>query len=121
MRWPDRPSVLRALGAWALRQVRVHPELIRLGYWGSFARDDWGFGSDLDLIAVVRDTKEPQERRTCDWDHHLLPVPVDFVVYTEKEWDELTRSRSRFSSTIARELVWLVSADRAGPDECGSA
>jgi predicted nucleotidyltransferase len=42
-----------ALREWTREQARLHPELLRLGYFGSYARGDWGVGSDLDLFALV--------------------------------------------------------------------
>jgi hypothetical protein len=47
------------------------PEVVALGYFGSYARGDWGGGSDLDSIAVVTETGKPFERRSAGWDLHI--------------------------------------------------
>ncbi len=47
-RWPATEPVLRALRDWADIEALRRPELEALGYFGSYARGDEGFGSDLD-------------------------------------------------------------------------
>jgi uncharacterized protein len=105
--WPDRETVEQALRRWLVQEVGHHPELVRLGYFGSYARGDWGVGSDLDLIVIVRDTDTPFERRALTWDLNALPIPAELVVYTQKEWEKLMRERSRFADTLSREAVWV--------------
>ncbi len=50
LKWPSRKTVDRAVRSWTAEQVQQRPEIVRLGYFGSYARGDWGVGSDLDLI-----------------------------------------------------------------------
>jgi predicted nucleotidyltransferase len=78
----------------------------RIGYFGSYARGDWGVGSDVDLIVVVATAPEPFERRSLNWDTTELPVPADVFVYTAEEWLGLD-PQSRFARTLARETVWV--------------
>lgn len=75
LRWPDRRAVERGAVEWAAREAPRHPGLLRLGYFGSYARGDAGVGSDLDLVAVVESSPEPFERRALDWDLSSLPIP----------------------------------------------
>lgn len=53
----------------------IHPEVVRVGDLGSYARGDWGVGSDLDLIIIVDQSDDPFERRAARWDATELPVP----------------------------------------------
>jgi uncharacterized protein len=99
--------VEEALQAWLTREVRRHPDLLRLGYFGSYARGDWGVGSDLDLIALVSEADEPFESRALSWDLNPLPVPTELLVYTEPEWCRLLESRSRFAETVMQQAVWV--------------
>lgn len=107
LRWPDPQAVRRALDAWLSQALVAHPEVLRIGYFGSYARGDWGVGSDLDLVVIVSASDRPFTQRPRDWDLSSLPVPADILVYTQKEWEELARTSPRFSSTLARETVWV--------------
>ncbi len=98
---------MEALRGWARDEARRHPELVRLGCFGSYARDDWGPGSDLDVVAVVKDTAEPFERRGLSWRTENLPVPADLLVYTEAEWRRMAERGGRFFRVMTEEVVWL--------------
>jgi predicted nucleotidyltransferase len=81
--------------------------VVRIGLFGSYARGDWGVGSDLDLIAVVDNSDVPLERRALSFDLLGLPVPADLLVYTVQEWDRLLAEGGRFARVVAAESVWL--------------
>jgi len=104
--WPDRATVDRAVREWAARIARERPEVIRIGYFGSYARGDWGVGSDLDLLVVVDRSEDPFVRRSARWDTTTLPVPADLLVYTAAEW-ESPGLREGFGNTAARDAVWV--------------
>jgi predicted nucleotidyltransferase len=106
-RWPDRDAVERALRQWVETELSRHPDLVRVGYFGSYARGNWSVGSDVDLLAVVRNSPQPFHERAIDWDLLKLPVPADILVYTEDEWRALEEAQGRFARTIAREAIWL--------------
>ena len=106
LRWPDRAAVDGAVRAWAAHLAADHPELLRVGYFGSYARNDWGVGSDLDVVVIVASADEPFHTRAASWDTTALPVPTDLLVYTRDEWDRLDR-RGRFYTTLMREAVWV--------------
>ena len=77
LKWPDSDTVDRAARSWTEEQIDQRSEIVAIGYFGSYARGDWGVGSDLDLIAVVKETSEPFERRSAGWNLNDLPVPAD--------------------------------------------
>ena len=111
-RWPATEAVLRGLRDWADAEAASRPELEALGYFGSYARGDEGFGSDLDVVAVVAESALARAERPCGWKTEALPVPTDLLVYTVDEWESLRQDGSRFARTLASETVWLV--DRRG-------
>ncbi len=96
----------RAVRSWSAEQAQHRPELKRLGYFGSYARGDWGVGSDLDLIAIVDEASESFERRSLNWDLNSLPVPSEIVVYTLQEWDELQKRDNKFGRMLRSEAIW---------------
>ena len=114
LKWPDPSAVLAALQSWTLIENERHPELVRLGYFGSYARGDWGVGSDLDLLAIVRESSLPFERRGCQWSVEKLPVPAEILVYTESEWETMRTSGSRFANVIQQETCWIFPSTTCG-------
>ena len=106
LKWPDRQSVDRSVRRWAESVVQQRRDVVRIGYFGSYARGDWGVGSDLDLIVVVESSNQPFQRQAATWNMIELPVPTDLLVYTEAEW-QLLRQQGRFSHTVMKEAVWV--------------
>lgn len=106
LKWPDQQTVQRALFGWA-RKVGNRADVARIGYAGSYARGDWGVGSDLDIVVVLRDTQLPFERRATEWDATDLPVPADVLVYTAREWAALEAEGRR----LVKETRWIETRD----------
>jgi uncharacterized protein len=115
-KWPDRSQVDRSVRDWAQKAVNSRDGIIKLGYFGSYARGDWGVGSDLDLIVIVDHATEPFERRSLTWDLNPLPVPAELLVYTSTEWQALQKKGGRFARTLEQESVWLFEAPARKPD-----
>lgn len=107
LRWPDRETVDHAVREWAAAMLQTHPEVVRVGYFGSYARGDWGVGSDLDLIVVVDDADEPFRQRSVAFDTLELPVPADLLVYTAEEWSALLEEGRPFALRLTEEAVWV--------------
>ncbi len=107
IKWPDLETVRQALITWVQEQHRKKPELLRAGYFGSYARGDWGVGSDLDVILIVGNAEAPFVQRGLAWDLTGLPVPADLVVYTLEEWEEMVKRGDHFTQVVEAEAVWL--------------
>lgn len=106
MKWPDAQTVERALREWAQALAEQHSSVVRVGYIGSYARGDWGVGSDVDVVLIIAQSDLPFEQRAAAWDTTSLPVPVDLLVYTLDEWQNLPRD-SRFVQVVEREARWV--------------
>jgi len=106
LKWPDWDFVEKALREWVEQQIGIYPELMCVGYFGSYARGDWGVGSDLDLLLIVDQVEQEYLERSKCWDTSLLPVPVDLFVYTVDEWEALCEGESFFRQ-VRREIVWV--------------
>ncbi|WP_135257304.1 nucleotidyltransferase domain-containing protein [Thermus caldilimi] len=106
LRWPSREEVEGALQAWMIRHPI--PGLLALGYFGSYARGDYGVGSDLDLLLVVESSSLPSWQRALTLPLEELPVPAEALVYTLAEWQALPERTPRFAETLRREVRWLL-------------
>jgi predicted nucleotidyltransferase len=97
--------------ALAQKLAHTHPELRRFGYFGSYARGDWGVGSDVDLVAIVARSDRAFIDRPLDYDLGRLPVPADLLVYTLDEWQALLQSGAPFVRRLAAETVWAFTRE----------
>ncbi len=105
--WPKKSRVESALKSWAQVNAASTPELIAVGYIGSYARGDWGVGSDVDLVLVLGKSNLPYERRALGFDVTQLPVPADLLVYTREELRALMARGGRFAQTLRSEATWV--------------
>jgi predicted nucleotidyltransferase len=85
---------------------RAHPEILGIAYFGSYARGNWGVGSDLDVLIVVANSDRFFEERGRDFDTGVLPVPTDVLVYTSEEWRNLSREQPFFQRML-KEAIWV--------------
>jgi predicted nucleotidyltransferase len=104
--WPGKQTVDMAVRAWAEGMLEKRKDVLSIGYFGSYARGDWGVGSDLDIIVILERSDLPVERRAAEWDTTMLPVPADLMVYTEEEWQSM-KNGGRFGAAVMREAVWI--------------
>ena len=106
LKWPDRRTVDQSVRRWAAEQVSRRQDIVRIGYFGSYARGDCGVGSDVDLVVVVDTSAVPFEQRAVEFDCTPLPVPCDLLVYTSAEF-MAALARPRFGRVLQREVVWV--------------
>jgi predicted nucleotidyltransferase len=59
LKWPDRQSVDQAVRRWARAVVHGRDDVLAIAYLGSYARGDWGVGSDLDLLVLIIGSELP--------------------------------------------------------------
>lgn len=108
-KWPDAHTVQAALADWATAVVESSPEVALIGYFGSYARGDWGVGSDVDIVVVVKESAARFEERALRFPAHRLPVPADVLVFTEDEWRAGLR-RPGIIRTANDEVAWVYDA-----------
>ncbi|MBM7581857.1 putative nucleotidyltransferase [Caldicoprobacter guelmensis] len=107
LKWPDFNEVIGSLNRWVKKVLQERADIIRIGYFGSYARKDWGVGSDLDLLVVVEKSDRPFHKRAAEWDVLNIPVPVDLLIYTEEEFAKLRSEKRFFYRQLEKEVVWL--------------
>lgn len=107
-RWPGPEAVLSAARCWAVGLQRRDPSVQRVICIGSYARGDWGVGSDLDLIVVLQESALSRAERYAAYYPDDLPVPCDLWVYTEADWDALGSRAPHLWRRIQREMMDLL-------------
>ncbi len=112
-KWPDRETVLGAAGRWASALRRNDPSVREVLCVGSYARGDWGVGSDLDLIVVVTDCGLSLAQRYEKFYPSGLPVHADLWVYTQAEWHSLASRAPHLWRRIRSESIDVAPSGRS--------
>jgi len=123
VKWPDRLAVEAAIRSLLPRLTDAEPRLRALGYFGSCARNEWGVGSDVDLVAVLDVPAGEETPKILDlpWARVIrLPVAHDLFVYSIEDLRRMTAEGMRFSRMLATETVWVY-GQWPGKPEMGSA
>lgn len=111
LKWPDAHTVDQSVRNWAKEAAGQRKDVCRIGYFGSYARGDWGVGSDLDLVIILDQSEVPFEKRQLAWDTLALPVPNDLLVYTQAEWLTMAERNQFFFRTLNKEVVWVYGVE----------
>lgn len=84
-RFASKDEALDLARETARRIADRHPEVLRILLFGSFAREDYGTRSDLDLIIILRESNEPAPQRLDRFLAYAPAYPTDILVYTDEE------------------------------------
>jgi predicted nucleotidyltransferase len=108
-RWPNQSEAFESFRSWAYQQLKRRADIVRIGCFGSLAHGAWGFGSDIDIVVVLKESTIPVFRRAAEWDLTSLPVAAEIVVLTEKEAENIPSPR--FREVLNGETRWLEKTD----------
>lgn len=77
----------------------VNPEKIIL--FGSYAEGNPNENSDLDIL-IIKETDMPRYKRNSEVKKYLrgLKIPIDVVVYSQKEIDEWKNVKTSFVNNV---------------------
>ena len=90
--------------------VKFNPDKIIL--FGSYAAGNPNNDSDLDLL-IIKDTDLPKYKRSFDIQKSLIGslVPLDILVYTNKEFEQERKEKHSFLSSAIRTSKVLYERD----------
>jgi hypothetical protein len=95
VRFLDRDQVIRDLRQAVAAAKAQRPEILRVLLFGSFVQGNWTADSDADLIVVVR-RSFPDLLSRSPYQIFTPAIPTDSLVYSEKEFDDLSKDPSSF-------------------------
>jgi predicted nucleotidyltransferase len=90
----------------AAQEVKKLPGVVRVGYFGSFVRNDQVPGSDIDILIELEHDDRRWIDRMGDFQDYFreVPCPVEIFAFTTKE---LSNKDNKFYQGILDELVEL--------------
>lgn len=101
-------TVIAALKKWTQKICSLKPEIEALGYFGSYATNRYGPGSDLDVLIILRES--PHQRffdRIPELYPASFPIGVDIFAYTRTEVERMESDASPWLRHIMHEIIWV--------------
>ncbi len=95
VRFIDREKVLADLRRAVATAKSRYPEIGRVYLFGSLVQGNWTADSDADLIVVVR-SEFPDILDRSPYQIYTRAIPTDTLVYSESEFERLSRDRESF-------------------------
>jgi len=108
LKWPDRETVLAAARQWAIKAREDDDSIAAIWCIGSYARGDWGVGSDVDVIVVLTEKNLSSKERYRRYYPDELPVPADLWVYTRAEFASLSSQSPHLWQRLENERIDLL-------------
>jgi len=108
-RFVNREEILSGARETARRIGAGHSQVLRVLLFGSFARDDYGTRSDLDLLVVLRESAKPAPGRVVDFLQYVSAYPTDIFPLTEAEIEARLEEGDPFLRRALREGILLYS------------
>jgi len=112
-RFVNRDEILAVARETARRIAAAHPQVLRVILFGSFARDDYGIRSDLDLLIILKESEKPVSERLEECLRHVSAYPTDIFPLTEAEIESRLEEGDAFLQRALSEGVLLY----PDPDE----
>jgi len=103
----DKGKVLRQLKDYSESIKRTHPEVERMGYFGSYANDTYGPASDVDLLIILRNSSMRFLDRIPNFIPDSLSIGCDVFPYTSEEIKRMKQDGNPWICHILEEVVWL--------------
>lgn len=89
--------------------LKSHKEVVRVILFGSFARDDYFPGSDIDLLLALKSSSKPFLQRLPEY-HILFSMPVEVFPFTDEEIKRRCEEQDLFIKGILKEGQTLYEA-----------
>jgi predicted nucleotidyltransferase len=103
----DKDKVLGQLREYAKKLKRTDPDVEWIGYFGSYATDTFGPGSDVDLLIILGRSPKRLLDRMPDYVPDNVSVGCDVFPYTSGEIEKMKQQGNPWIRHVLSEVVWL--------------
>jgi len=105
----DKDKVLGEVREYVRRIRQAHPEVEKVGLFGSYATDTYGPASDVDLLIILRKSDKRFPDRIPDLLPDNLSVACDVFPYTQAEIEKMKQDENPWIRHVLQEVDWLES------------
>jgi len=105
VRFLDYDQILADLRQAVCEAKAAHPDIVKVLLFGSLVQGNWTADSDADLIVVVRRDFPDFLGSRAPYQVLSPSIPTDSLIYSEREFDQLSRDPESF---LARDISGAV-------------
>lgn len=102
-----KEEVLKALQKWAKEIRKKRKEILKIGLFGSYAKDTFGPASDLDILIILSSSDKPVTDRMSDYYPSDTPVGCELFIYTEDEAKKFEIEENKWFKGITKKIKWI--------------
>lgn len=109
----NREELFRVLNKTAIRIKGENSELIiDIRLFGSIVKKEDTGKSDADIIIIISDSSEDIFHRSLKFRRYFdIQVPVDVLVYTKPEIEQMLKEGNNFIKNILNESISLIAKE----------
>lgn len=109
----NREELFRVLNKTAIRIKGENSELIiDIRLFGSIVKKEDTGKSDADIIIIISDSSEDIFHRSLKFRRYFdIQVPVDVLVYTKHEIEQMLKEGNNFIKNILNESISLIAKE----------
>jgi len=107
----NKDRALRSAREAVAELARRRQEIARVVLFGSYARDDYGPGSDVDLLLILAHSDKSDRERIGDYLDLDLDLPFEAIALTQQEIDRRLDAGDPFLKTILSEGIQVFPAE----------
>jgi predicted nucleotidyltransferase len=103
----DKDKILLQVKQYSKKLKRNHPEVEKVGLFGSYVTDEYGPASDVDLLIVLQNSSKRFIDRIPDFLPSDIQVSCDCFPYTVDEINRMKDEGNPWILHVLEEAVWF--------------
>ena len=103
----DKNKILHQVEEYSRNLKKNHPEVEKVGLFGSYAVDEYGPASDVDLLIILKSCSKRFIDRIPDFLPNDIEVSCDCFPYTIDEINRMSNDYNPWILHVLKEAVWF--------------
>jgi predicted nucleotidyltransferase len=103
----DKDKILLQVREYSKKLKKNHPEVEKVGLFGSYVTDEYGPASDVDLLIILKSSSKRFIDRIPDFLPSEIEVSCDCFPYTIDEINRMKSEGNPWILHVLEEAVWF--------------
>jgi predicted nucleotidyltransferase len=103
----DKDKILLQVEEYSKKLKKNHPEVVKVGLFGSYVTDKYGPASDVDLLIILKSSSKRFIDRIPDFLPSEIDVSCDCFPYTVDEINRIKSDDNPWILHVLEEALWF--------------